>query len=323
VTISVLLLVGGVAHGQEQAGRVFTLRGMVIDTAHLPVPDALVYLSGAGIFSVSDDEGWFTLSDADARADTLHVRGRGFLPSSFRVTVPQAVDDTIDVGPIALSPGPLPTLALTATVNDTLRGGPVVGAEVLLNDHVVGETDTAGMFSAADLPVEWGINVVLVRQPGYAPLISSLWVVEPHAHEWLTGIMQPQAVDLPAVVVEADRIRLSFDRSGAFQRRRERGWGRFFTRDDIDRRKPARVTDLLRGIPLLTVEPRQRKIYLNYGWRECEATVWLDGSPLLDSDVDAYVRPEDIAAIEVYREFGTPVEFARPFTCGAIVIWTR
>ena len=222
-----------------------------------------------------------------------------------------------------LSPGPLPTLTLTATVNDTLRGRPVVGAEVLVNDQVVGETDTAGVFSAADLPVVWGINVVLVRQPGYAPLISSLWLVEPQAHEWLTGIMQPKAVDLPVVVVEADRIRLSFDRLADFRRRREWGWGRFFTRDDIDRRKPTRVTDLLRGVPWLTVEPRHRKIYLRYGWRECEATVWLNGSPLSDSDVDAYVHPEQIAAIEVYREFGTPVQFSRPFTCGAIVIWTR
>ena len=102
---------------------------MVVDTTYLPVPGALVYLSGAGVFYVSDAAGWFTISDAEARADTLHVRGRGFLPRSFRVTLPQAAFDTIDVGPIALSPGPLPTLTLTATVSDTLRGGPVVGAD--------------------------------------------------------------------------------------------------------------------------------------------------------------------------------------------------
>jgi hypothetical protein len=65
-TVGVVLLVGGVAHAQEQAGRVFTLRGTVVDTAYLPVPGALVYLSGAGVFSVSDEAGWFTLSDADA-----------------------------------------------------------------------------------------------------------------------------------------------------------------------------------------------------------------------------------------------------------------
>jgi len=317
-----LLLAAGAAHAQGQADGAYILRGMVVDSARLPVSGALVYLSAAGVFTVSDDDGWFTLSDFESWADTLNVRRRGFLPRSFRLRVAGSVDDTVDVGPIPLEPGPSPTLTLTATLRDTLRGRPIEGASVMVNDDVVGETDNAGMFSATDLPVDWGINVVLVRRVGYAPLVGGLWVGDLHARESLTGIMQPLAVRLPEVVVEADRIHLSFDRRlRDFQRRRAQGWGRFITRADIERRRPSRTSDLLRGIAWLWVEPR--RILLRWAGQECEATVWLNGSPLFDSNIDVFVRPEEVAGIEVYREFGRPVEFAPLGSCGAILIWTR
>lgn len=70
----------------------------------------------------------------------------------------------------------------------------------------------------------------------------------------------------------------------------------------------------------------------------CEPAVWIDGSKmqtantdgrLQDGDfsqgLDAYVSPEDVAAIEVYRGIaGTPFEWGgMNNACGAIVIWTK
>lgn len=324
-TLCCVLGAGGVGRAQEDTGRFVALRGMVVDTALRPVPGALVYLASAGIFSVSDDTGWFTLTEIEIRLDTLHVRGRGFMPRSFSMDVPDSLRGTIDVGPVTLDPGPLPTLALTATLRDTLRDQPVAGAQVMVNEHEVGETDTTGVFSATEIPVDWGINVVLVRRVGYAPLFHTFWVGELDTRRSLTGVMEHQAVELPHVVVEADRIIFSYRRMRDFWRRREQGWGRYFTREDIERRHPLRVSDMLRSIPFLSVSHVGATTEIQSTWsgRRCAPSIWIDGVRMVDWDLDALVHPQDVEAIEVYRGIGTPVEFAGLNDCGAIVIWTR
>ncbi len=327
LTVCCVVIVGGVGRAQEDTGRFVTLRGTVTDTALRPVPGVLVYLSWARIFGQSDDHGEFTLAEIEPGVDTLQLRGRGFMPRAFQLLVLDSVQGTIDIGNFKLDPGPLPTLALTATVRDTLQDRPVIGAQVLVNDSVVGETDTAGVFSATEIPIDWGINVVLVRQVGYSVLFRTFWVEELNAQRALHGVMQQQAVPLPAVVVEGDRMILSFGRVREFWRRRERGWGRFFTRADIERRHPIRVSDMLFTIPGISVfrVGGTTQIRSNRFGQRCRPSIWIDGMRLFDSDLDALVHPQDVEAIEVYTgSTVTPVEFGGGFNpCGAIVIWTR
>jgi hypothetical protein len=327
LTVCCVVVVGGVGRAQEDAGKFVTLRGMVIDTSFRPVPGVLVYLSWARIFSLSDDEGKFTLAEVEPGVDTLQVRGRGFMPRAFRSFVPDSVHGIIDIGNVKLHPGPPPTLALSATVYDTLQDQPVAGAQVMVNDSVVGETDTTGVFSATEIPIDWGINAVLVRRVGYSPFFRTFWVGELNAHRSLTGVMRRQAVDLPAVVVEGDRVIFSYGRMREFWRRRERGVGRFFTRADIERRNPIRVTDMLRTIPGISVVRVGSTTQIRstrFGGR-CGPRIWIHGMQLFDSDLDLLVHPQDVEAIEVYRGSGeTPAEFSGAFNpCGAIVIWTR
>lgn len=286
----------------------------------------LVYLSSARIFSLSDTTGRFTLAEIEPGVDTLQVRGRGFVPRSFRLGVPDSAHGTIDIGDVKLEPGPPPTLALTATVFDTLQDRPVVGAQVMVNDSVVGETDTTGVFSATGIAIDWGINLVLLRRVGYSPLFRSFWVDELEARRSLNGVMLQQAVDLPAVVVEADRIIFSYGRMRDFWRRRERGLGRFLTRADIERRNPVVVSDLLRTIPGISVyRGRTTQILSTRFGRRCGPGMWLDGIQLVDSDIDNLVTPQGVEAIEVYLGSAeTPPQFSSPQSaCGAIVIWTR
>lgn len=322
-----VVVVSGVGRAQEDAGRFVTLSGMVIDSSFRPVPGVLVYLSWARIFSQSDGNGKFTLAEVEPGVDTLQFRGRGFMPRAFQLLVRDSVQGTIDIGNVKLDPGPPPTLALTATVRDTLQDRPVIGAQVMVNESVVGETDTAGVFSATEIPIDWGINVVLVRRVGYLPLFRTFWVGEVNARRSFTGVMQQQAVDLPAVVVEADRIIFSYGRLREFWRRRERGMGRFFTRDDIERRHPIDVSDMLRMIPGFSVYRvgSTTRIRSSRGARRCGPGIWIDGHRLFDSDLDTFVHPQDVEAIEVYSGFAqTPAQFGGGFnSCGAIVIWTR
>ncbi len=211
---------------------------------------------------------------------------------------------------------------------DTLQDRPVAGAQVIVNDSVIGDTDTTGVLSATEIPIDWGINLVLVRRVGYTPLFRTFWVEEVNARRSLSGVMRQEAVDLPAVVVEADRVIFSYGRMREFWRRRERGVGRFFTRNDIERRNPIRVTDMLRtiaGISVSRVGLTTRILSRRYGGR-CGPSIWIDGMQLFDSDLDVLVHPQDVEAIEVYRGFAeTPPQFSGGFDdrCGAIVIWTR
>jgi hypothetical protein len=322
-----VVVVGGVGHAQEDADRFVALRGMVTDTALRPVPGVLVYLSWARILGQSDDNGEFTLAEVEPGVDTLQIRARGFMPRAFQLLVADSVQGTIDMGNFKLDPGPLPTLALTATVRDTLQDQPVIGAQVLVNDSVVGETDTAGVFSATEIPIDWGINVVVVRSVGYSVLYRTIWVEELNTQRAFHGAMQQQAVDLPAVVVEGDRIIFSYGRLREFWQRRERGWGRFFTRADIERRHPIHVSDMLftiPGISVFRVRGTTQILSTRFGQR-CGPSIWIDGMRLFDSDLDALVHPQDVEAIEVYTASAvTPVEFGGGFNpCGAIVIWTR
>lgn len=315
---------GGAARAQDQADPAVTLRGMVLDTALRPLPDALVYLASARLFGVSDDAGRFTLVGIEKRRDTLEFRGLGFMPRAFRMDLREADRDTIDLGPVVLEPGPAPTMRLTVSVQDTLRNGGVGGANVLVNDRSVGETDTAGVYTGT-LSVNWGINVVLVRRLGYAPLFSSVWVGEYGARQSLTGIMQPRAIELSEVVVEGDRIRFSFAGPEEFWRRRRFGSGRFFTRTDIERRRPTRVTDMLLAIPFLWIsrDGRTTRIQAMLQGQRCNVSVWLNGSPLRDGgDIDTFVHPRDVRALEVYRGWEIPPQYGAFNGCGAVLIWT-
>jgi hypothetical protein len=59
----------------------------------------------------------------------------------------------------------------------------------------------------------------------------------------------------------------------------------------------------------------------------CAAAIYLDGLhfPGLGADeIDAWLRPDQIAGIEVYSEATVPNEFRQERTgCGSVVIWRK
>jgi hypothetical protein len=321
LAVSCVSALGGAAHAQEQPRRLLVIRGTVTDSVLSPVPGVLVSLATARTYVVTDTAGRFVLTDVEPGPDTLHVRARGFAPRSFRMML----SDTTDVGMVVLRPGLPPVLSLRVTVRDTVAGKPIAEAEVVLNERVIGSTTAAGGLRLDSMPVEWGINSVLVRRIGYAPMLAIRWVDDMDGSWSVNAVLQRQAVDMPAVVVEADRVTLVYGHMRDFWLRRERGWGRYFTAADIERRRPVHVSDMLFGVPGLRV------------WRTggttaitCAAggtpTVWVDGFPLEGWDLDSSVRPSHVAGIEIYSYSpSTPPEFVMPGSgeCGAIVVWTK
>ena len=109
------------------------------------------------------------------------------------------------------------------------------------------------------------------------------------------------------------------------------GLGHFVTPQDVAKRNPIVTTDLFRMIPGVRTEldtfgqPVLKMRGAFEGW--CSPAIFIDGANVsfMDSaDIDHWVRPAEIAGIEVYSEATAPADFRVGLGgCGSIVIWTK
>jgi hypothetical protein len=123
----------------------------------------------------------------------------------------------------------------------------------------------------------------------------------------------------------------SEDRLAGFEARRTFGSGRFLTRADIEARGAAATTDLLRGMPGVTIAPVARRpskslIVMQSSLGRCRAAVWVDGvqvEQFPESTADDVLVPSSIEAVEVYSSFSTaPAQYVSG-ACGVVMFWTR
>jgi hypothetical protein len=121
-----------------------------------------------------------------------------------------------------------------------------------------------------------------------------------------------------------------------FLQRRKGGIGNFYTRTDIDRMHPFEFVDIMRRVPGLKVVPTSYFDYAILSTRSggmmgmagtadqgCQPTVFIDGARLIDDvGVNNMIRPQDVAAVEVYAgPSETPPQYLYG-NCGSILIWT-
>jgi hypothetical protein len=170
------------------------------------------------------------------------------------------------------------------------------------------------------------------RALGYEPVRVP---VEPSRSEERTVsiVMAKRVATLDALTIFGKPGRRMRDLTGFLDRKR-RGFGRFITREEIDRENPITACDLLRRVPGLTVNddgafgctPNIRGAVSSVsgsGPRLCAPTVYEDNVPFSGTFTE-FVRslsPHDIMGIEVYTSATEPPQFQG--ACGAIVVWTR
>ncbi|HEX8675082.1 MAG TPA: Plug domain-containing protein, partial [Longimicrobium sp.] len=115
------------------------------------------------------------------------------------------------------------------------------------------------------------------------------------------------------------------------ERRRSWGTGRFFTAEDLQRRLLLETSDLFKNMPgvssVRSVDGGEALLMRNAFGDPCAPTLYLNGlmmRNLTGSDLDSLVRPQDVAAIEVYAETQVPPQFQDALSgCGSIVVWTK
>jgi hypothetical protein len=213
---------------------------------------------------------------------------------------------------------------LAGIVTDTARN-PIAAVEIgLLDGRVIARTLRTrddGRFELADLPP--GKTSILVRRIGYQPRTYTVQIRAGATRAFLPVVLEAMPTELEKVIVMA-RIAESRGRLREFYERKSRsGWGSFIDREQIERRNPVRMSDMLRtmpGVRVFTTRNGRNLVRL----RGCAPTLWLDGMALRGTEVDDVVFPRDVAGVEVYRgSAGTPVQFMDMNGCGAIVVWTR
>lgn len=218
------------------------------------------------------------------------------------------------------------TSVVHGTVVDRGTGEALYGAAVSLAEGPDGTpglgtrvTGDDGRFVFRVVPP--GAYTLSVTLLGYRSVRETLVVSEARDLQVVLRLsVSPVALD-PIEVVAEQQLRGPLV---GFERRRERGFGTYFTREDIDARAPYLFTDLLRTVPGVRVIPAgqfgENAVRLR---GNCRPEIILDGvRTSIDVDIDHVLPPMDVEAVEVYKGPQMPAQFGSN-PCGAIVVWTR
>jgi Carboxypeptidase regulatory-like domain/TonB-dependent Receptor Plug Domain len=213
---------------------------------------------------------------------------------------------------------------LAGIVTDTTRN-PIPRVEIGLIERreIVRTVRTGddGRFELVDIPA--GKTTFVVRRLGFQPRTYTVQIRDGARRAFLPIVLDPMPAELEKVIVMA-RVAESGGRLKDFYERRARNaWGSFIEREQIERRNPIWMSDMLRMTPGVRVVPgpNGRQVVRLRG---CAPTLWLDGMPLRGTELDEVVIPSEVAGIEVYRSSaGLPPQFMDMTGCGAIIVWTR
>lgn len=218
--------------------------------------------------------------------------------------------------------------AVSGRVRDRESGDAVAGATVSLPSLGAGAvTGDAGQFRIEAVPAgRYGLEVEHVA---YGLSRDSVGVSGGNASRLDIRLSQRPLPVAPLTVIVEDERPIWLERTGFF-RRRNRGSGIHFTREEIIAEGHSRLSEVFRGLSGIRIRDgrvtmsRAPKSLLS-GGRACPLQHFIDGQAVsLPMGVDTYL-PEDVAAVEVYRgPAEVPMAFnQRRAACGAVVLWLR
>ncbi len=221
-----------------------------------------------------------------------------------------------------------PYASLVGLVRDSAGHG-IPGVELRFRGVATGlfRTNDSGGFRLPGLPP--GAVSVSARRLGFAPATTDVTL---HAGRTDSVVLSLTAVaiTIEGVTVEDEYDARSHRLLAGFWERRERGFGNFITRAEIEKRDPHDFVDLVRMVPSVSIQTRNGRKVIRFmrsiGRIDCPPQYWVDGLRIENGNPDEFV-PQDVEAVELYSgPATTPPQFTSRFnsmTCGAVVIWTR
>ena len=291
--------------------------------------------------ATTTETGWFALCDVPTSGTVALVAANGTDSTGVvEVEMPPGgfLRRELYVGPVQLDSVTVTTQSGNTTTtgkrrihvgNGRLSGRvvsvassqPLADAQVGITEGPQTRTNSNGEFTLTNAPP--GTRMLEVRALGYFPVQRNVNVVNG---------APPVVVQLSTFKTVLDTVRITASRlpfgpdNGGFQRRRKMGLGKYVTPADMLRFPVQNTSDVFNRVAGVTYElddAGQKKFKV----RGCDPAIFLNGANVsfMDgSDIDTWVRPSDVAGIEVYSETTVPAEFHVGLRgCGAIVIWTR
>ena len=203
---------------------------------------------------------------------------------------------------------------------------PLANALVIVVDGPFTRTNDQGEFTLTRAP--GGTQMIEVRAVGYYPSRRQVNIVT-NAPPVNMSLSTLKAV-LDTVKIVAKRLPQGPD-DGGFQRRRRQSFGKFMTPQDVIKWSPVETTDLFRhfsGVRTTLNEFGQPMLQMRGAFAEyCEPAIFINGANMsfMDTaDINTWVKPSEIAGLEVYTGTMVPGEFQEGLRgCGSIVIWTK
>lgn len=228
--------------------------------------------------------------------------------------------------------GSATTARVTGVVTRDGSARPVADATVSVPGGPSARTNAKGEFMLDAVPA--GSRTLDVRAMGFYPEHLMVNAID-GAPRVEVGLRSFRAV------LDTVKVLASYQRNSLRQEladRQRMGIGRFITEQDIARRQPVVLSDLLMATPGVYVT-REMGLQQNVSMRglftdRCAPSLFLNGfamfladfgrAPFSFADLDAMVSPADVLAIEIYASGQVPPVLGAGMTgCGAIAVWTR
>jgi hypothetical protein len=195
-------------------------------------------------------------------------------------------------------------------------------------------TKENGTFTLEAVPT--GTQLIIVRRLGFAVARVNVNVTSRQPTE-LRVALGPTVNLLDPVLVTA-RANYALEKNG-FAARQRNGWGKYYTREEIRKRNPAYLSDLLTDVPGLrvahslggaSIQAGSVRSILGGGVGGCPH-IWVDGFEWRvtePGEIDSFVFPRDIIGLEVYRPREAPVRYLpnddpKCVATVVILVWTR
>ena len=262
-----------------------------------------------------------------------HAVSRILWPLAFSLVAAlpaSAQPSPLPVASSAVAQLPLRTSSVRGKVRDS-ADNPIPYATVVWGDaHQSIATGDSGSFELVDIPA--GKTRFSVRRVGFAPLDFDL-TLKPGMIKPVVINLVPVAATLSEVAVEAhgdvdpDAYREERFRATGFYDRKAHTVGYFIPPEEVERRRPTFISDLMYNVPGVAMVGKPHSGLLRYvsSAEHCRLQLYLDGHPAQDGD--DLVTGSDIKAVEVYTSLtaSSPGFMPSPIKgyCGSIVVWTK
>lgn len=353
------LLIGVVrdAHTREPAANV-TVAGEWVE---LSIRGAKMVRNTPRRVVTTRDNGWFAICNVPApgtmtltasrNADStdvveVQIPAEGFLRRELylsrarTVVVYDTLRPNVQTEPRALHVG---DQRLKGTVSASNGGRPLANAQVSIVNGPTTRTNARGEWTLSDAPA--GTRSLEVRAVGYYPDRRTVDVIDGTPAISLSLVTFKSVLDTMKVLANYDL----YSNLAGFRARRRSGVGRYFTSNDFEKVNAVVTSDLFLTMPGVYIEylsaedtvsafgarvssetamGDERKILMRGSMsRRCVPSIHVNGQwmpNMSTNDVDGFLKPSEIAAVEVYVSAQVPPHFQPALGgCGSIVFWTK